>query len=178
MQFGLRHPDRTLGLMLISTGLETVEESEVPESGSIMMLLTDMFMWASAKISPSLLMSTLSDGFDASDPDQAAQAKELAETLVPVRMRWEGNVNDAVQFTNPAMNDWPLSEITVPTLIVHGDRDPLASYEGALTMADRFSNARLVTIKDGGHAGFNSEQQSLFANATAEFIQSLTQISE
>ena len=174
MQFALRHADRTLGLLLISTGLEPVEDSDVPEIGSFMLLLGDMFMWASANYFPSLLMGNLSDSFDSDDPAQVAAAKALAETLVPMGSRWAGNVNDGLQFTNPAMSDWPLAENVVPTLIVHGDKDPLAPYENAPAMASRIANSELVTIPGGGHGGFSGEQKRVFDEAVRQFVRSVT----
>jgi len=68
-----------------------------------------------------------------------------------------------------------LSENTVPTLIIHGDRDPLAPYGNALYMEKQIANATLVTIRDGGHGGFTGEQARHFTDAVDEFIQSVTQ---
>lgn len=178
MEFALRHPDRSLGLMLVSTGLNPVEESDIPELGSTMLLMGDMYMWASATFYPSLLMNSISPNFDPDDPEQVARARALAETLAPMSRRWEGNINDGIQLTNPAMRDWPLSENTVPTLIIHGDRDPLAPYENAPAMAARIANSTLVTIPGGGHGGFTGEQQKIFTDAVDQFIQSVTQQTE
>lgn len=68
------------------------------------------------------------------------------------------------------MNDWPLEESTVPTLIVHGDRDPLSSYDGAQTLAERIPDSQLLTIEGGGHAAFTSEQLVRISAATSAFL--------
>lgn len=45
-----------------------------------------------------------------------------------------------------------LEDITAPTLIVHGTKDLIAPYSGALYMQEHIPNARLRPIEDGRHA--------------------------
>ena len=44
-----------------------------------------------------------------------------------------------------------LSEIVAPTLVVHGDRDPLIPYANGHILAEAIPNARLATLKGCGH---------------------------
>ena len=171
MQFALRHPERTLGLVLSSTSVEPDEESAVPELGNATLFLADMYMWVSARFLPSLLGNSMSDGFDAADPVQVAEAEKLARSLVPMGRRWAGNYNDGIQLSDPVMKNWPLEQSTVPTLIVHGDRDPLSSYEAARILAGRLPDAELLTIDGAGHAIFTNEQSTLISSAIASFIE-------
>jgi pimeloyl-ACP methyl ester carboxylesterase len=183
MEFSLRHPERTLGLVLGSTGLGLVpdatdlepdRENPVPELGNATLLFADMYMWASARFFPSMLGNSLSDSFDADDPVQIAQVERLARSLVPMGSRWAGNYNDGIQSADPAGNDWPLEESTVPTLIVHGDRDPLSSYEAAQIVAERIPAAELLTIEGAGHAAFTAEQLTRMSSTIASFIEKVT----
>jgi pimeloyl-ACP methyl ester carboxylesterase len=45
-----------------------------------------------------------------------------------------------------------LGSVRVPTLVIHGDADPLVRHEGGVATAEAIPGARLVTIKGMGHA--------------------------
>ncbi len=42
-------------------------------------------------------------------------------------------------------------EISVPSLVIHGDKDPLTSYKGSVDMAANIPGSRLEIIEDMGH---------------------------
>jgi pimeloyl-ACP methyl ester carboxylesterase len=44
-----------------------------------------------------------------------------------------------------------LKKLNIPTLVVHGDKDKLFDYANGETLADLIPNAKLITIKGGGH---------------------------
>jgi pimeloyl-ACP methyl ester carboxylesterase len=44
-----------------------------------------------------------------------------------------------------------LRRVTCPTLVIHGDADPLVSVDGGIDTADAIPGARLLIIKDWGH---------------------------
>ncbi len=44
-----------------------------------------------------------------------------------------------------------LKDLNIPTLVVHGDRDKLLDYANAEALAGLIPNAKLITIKGGGH---------------------------
>ena len=45
-----------------------------------------------------------------------------------------------------------LASVKVPALIIHGDADPLAPVAGGIATARAIPGARLLVIKDMGHA--------------------------
>jgi pimeloyl-ACP methyl ester carboxylesterase len=45
-----------------------------------------------------------------------------------------------------------LASVRVPTLVIHGDADPLVRHQGGVATAKAIPGARLVTIKGMGHA--------------------------
>jgi pimeloyl-ACP methyl ester carboxylesterase len=50
-------------------------------------------------------------------------------------------------------NVWDLlPRVTVPTLIIHGTRDPIVTYNHGRRFAEALPNARLVTFDGGGHS--------------------------
>jgi len=44
-----------------------------------------------------------------------------------------------------------LKKLNVPTLVVHGDNDKLFNYTNGVALAELIPNAKLITIKGGGH---------------------------
>lgn len=53
--------------------------------------------------------------------------------------------------SNADVNGYPLEDITVPTLLIHGKDDPLVSYQAAQRAVARIPGARLVSLESGGH---------------------------
>jgi pimeloyl-ACP methyl ester carboxylesterase len=171
LQFALRHPDRTMGLVLYSAGTKAEPSSGEgpPELGKVRMLAQDFATWAVAKLFPSVLVN----GYDSSDPGQAALLGRLMASSVPLNQRRAGARNEFVQYQNPAIDDWPLDDISAPTLIVHGDADNFAPYEHAQYAASRIPNAELVTFEDGGHFIYITDRAEVAGHLT-RFIRSLS----
>lgn len=61
-------------------------------------------------------------------------------------MSWQGM---AIVTSSSRVSELP--SLTIPTLVVHGDRDKLIDYRNAQALADIVPNARLVTLGGGGH---------------------------
>jgi pimeloyl-ACP methyl ester carboxylesterase len=64
-----------------------------------------------------------------------------------------------------------LSEIHVPTLILHGKGDRIVPYASAETMHNEIKDSRIVSFK-GGHTFFFWRQKE-FVNAVEEFLDGL-----
>ncbi len=169
LQFALRHPDRTIGLVLFSPGVKTDTE-ERPDLGEAALLAGDFYMWMVAKLSPSMMFG---DEYDSNDAFQAAYVKTFVESIVPLSARWAGNRNDLITSQNPAIDDWPLEAISAPTLIVHGDADALSDYEDSQYAAASIPNAQLVTVEGGSHFIYITKRREVSGHVT-RFVQSLT----
>ncbi len=61
-------------------------------------------------------------------------------------------------------------KIDVPTLVLHGEADPLLPEEGATRMSERIPTARLVVVPDGGHISNMEPTSGLFDEAVLDFI--------
>jgi proline iminopeptidase len=61
-------------------------------------------------------------------------------------MSWQGM---AVAYSKSRANE--LKNVNIPTLVVNGDKDKLVDYYNAEVLAGIIPNAKLITIKGGGH---------------------------
>lgn len=159
MHFALRHPDRCWGLVLISTSGSKVE-SKLPFAFHLMRV--------TAHIGPlvNLMRRKASEDLEASVArsisDPATLKRVMADPIVRpmleeltlcgfhrMAQRMDGTVND-VYVTRS--RTYPLEEITVPTLVVHGDSDPLVPFEQhGRVLAERIPGAELLCAKGGEH---------------------------
>jgi len=63
-----------------------------------------------------------------------------------------------------------LARIGCPTLIIQGRHDRKQRYQGAVYLAQRIPNARLVTLENSAHMG-QIEELNAFNNALQEFLE-------
>jgi pimeloyl-ACP methyl ester carboxylesterase len=78
------------------------------------------------------------------------------EGLFPIRPRARGAIFDTL-VSEPEVDNFPLEQLSVPTLMVHAADDALARYQTAPAAAARIQGARLVTIPRGGHLYVGAE---------------------
>ncbi len=76
------------------------------------------------------------------------------------------NKQNVAKFTFASLGNWDwtssLGKVVVPTLIIHGERDPLP-IEGARKWAAAMPNARLLELKGIGHFPYVEAPESFFA---------------
>jgi pimeloyl-ACP methyl ester carboxylesterase len=73
------------------------------------------------------------------------------------------------RFHNPGLATW-LHRITVPTLLIWGDKDGLVPVEFGEAYRALIRGSRLVVLENAGHAPFD-EQKDAFLAAFREFLQ-------
>jgi len=178
IRFALAFPERTRALVLLAAA--TPGDREGP-TGPPTPLLRDPVFWLLRSRAPWLLRRLF--GVSRSDWRTAAPADRdrvdaLLETLFPVEPRRDGTAIDA-DLTNPHVvdhaDDYDPADVAVPTLVVHAEDDPLASYEDAARFADSAPNAALRTYRTGGHLVFGHgddvrDAVTAFANAPADWL--------
>ena len=148
LQFAIRHPERTAGLVLIAPGIsgQPDEEYENPTSAGGTLTL-DFVLWAAGRwLGPAML-----PGLNDEDPAQVALARNWVKTVIPLSARTQGAINDFRMLRELDIDAWPLESITASTLILHGDADRNAPFEGSAEAAERIQNAELVTFEGIGH---------------------------
>ena len=106
--------------------------------------------------------------------DPARAARRLAD-MAAVDMNLVAKTRATVQriayrprYHNPGLAKW-LHRITVPTLLVWGDKDGLVPVRFGEAYRALIPGSRLVVLKDAGHAPFD-EQKDAFVAALREFI--------
>jgi pimeloyl-ACP methyl ester carboxylesterase len=159
IQFVLRHPNRVDALILGMANLPPVRRP----ARLIAPLLRaaygwDWGFWTFKALMPRnfRILAGIPRDFDAS-PDEQATIDQICDSIFPMRPRRRGAAFDAL-ISNPAVNDYPLEAIDVPTLLVHAPDDAYGGYEKAVDAASRIPGARLVTIPRGGHVFVGAER--------------------
>jgi pimeloyl-ACP methyl ester carboxylesterase len=152
LQFAIRHPERTLGLILYAPEVAFQVPVGFGPGDSLadtktQVFITELGMWVLGARGASLLIND----FDAGDSAQVSMVTATLESSIPWGGRDPGRLNDLAQRMDPAIDDWPLEQISALTLILHGNADRNSSYETSREAASRIPNAELVTFEGGDH---------------------------
>ncbi|MEH7075281.1 alpha/beta fold hydrolase [Neobacillus drentensis] len=62
-----------------------------------------------------------------------------------------------------------IEQITVPTLVIHGDEDKLVPYQNGITLAEKIPNAEFLTIQGAGHI-YVTEANDLVNERVLDFL--------
>ena len=159
LQFALRHPQRCRGLIMISACSDTLDVP-IPFRFQIMKLLARI-----PAISDAMRKKIEKDpekAASSSIPDEALRRKVLQDpetgplflalqssVLDRMARRLSGTENDISQ--TRAKMAYPLEQVVVRTLVVHGTSDSAVPYAQAKTLASRVPGAELLTIEGGEH---------------------------
>lgn len=148
IQFALRHPDRAIALILSSPDVGSHQGGST-FAGS---LPDDFSRWlVTSRVLLPLVGPYLVKDLDVDDAYQRAVVTGVIRSTIPARVHSAGRRNDLEQRANPEIDRWPVEQIHVPTLIVHGTRDENTSYERSVQLAARIPGAKLVSIEGGDH---------------------------
>lgn len=165
VQFALRHPDRCSGLILVSSNAPGETVGLPPEPAAKMMFRSDFLFWVLTRGFRGTMYSIMGvpGDFELS-PAQREEMDRVMQTVLPVKPRAQGALFD-MYISNPAINEYDLSKINVPTLVIHAQDDPLADYENARALVESIPDARLVDFERGGHPllGHGAEIRSAIA---------------
>jgi pimeloyl-ACP methyl ester carboxylesterase len=166
IQFALRHPDRTSGLVLFGSALPG--RAGRPPRPVAQLLFTDLMFWTLKAYLPTLFLRCLGmpKGFQPT-PEQRTVILESEESLFPLAPRKHGLMFDQY-VSNPNVQGYPLEQISVPTLIVNARDDGLSAFENAASAAERIPGAELLAIDHGGHMLLGSE--GLIVREVARFL--------
>jgi len=150
LQFALDYPDRCEALILISAVSPLSAQLHVPEVALKVLdglMASDMVMWILQKLSWNILLWT--DGRERDDFEQNSPVFDLISNFFP-SSDWRDNVMAEMQELY-AVGDFPFEDVTVPTLLLHGDDDPVIPLLVAENTAKRIPDAQLIVIPNGSH---------------------------
>lgn len=155
IKFALLYPQRTKGLILYCSGYPAIEkpEKELTYLGPPSMICYDFPMWFFSPLFGPLM------GMDS----------DTIEKILPLDIRHDGMILDA-KIANTDMNnhyeDYDMSNLSVPVLILHAKDDKLADYNGAKEWSSKIPDCTFVSFETGGHlmTGHSDEIEEAFEN--------------
>jgi pimeloyl-ACP methyl ester carboxylesterase len=157
IQFAIRHPQRCRALVLIST-VAGPTGAGVPLSFRLFMALARR-PWFAARmrrragraraISRRAIRDPERRARALADPEVAAWFGDLRASVADrLALRLAGTKND---FLVTGTRTYPLEEIRVPTLVVHGARDRVVPFAHGARLAARIPGAHFLPLDDGEH---------------------------
>ncbi len=158
LEFAVRHPERTAALLPVVPATfvpgRTLSQTQPPEIEAAMALLrSDFLFWMALNIMPDLMIGNLLATDPAllktAMPEEAARARQILWSILPVSLRADGLINDARLAANPAQTD--LAAITAPTLAISVEDDRFNTAAAARHIAATVPGARSIIYPTGGH---------------------------
>jgi pimeloyl-ACP methyl ester carboxylesterase len=129
MWFAIQHPERTNGLILVSSAVPGPEPDYIPN----LVAENDFIYWAAVKSSPDMLLEMLlpkSIIATMTDEQRDFAVKNAFVAAMPISQRTDGILFDNRE-TLPKVNNIPFEQILVPTLIFQAVDDPPRVPRGA-----------------------------------------------
>jgi pimeloyl-ACP methyl ester carboxylesterase len=174
LHFALRHPGRCRGLVLVATCADKVE-TRIPPSFRVMQFLARWpgFVGMLRRRAEGRLESVA--GRSIHEPEILARTIHDAEvwplfstlllsTFDRMGQRLEGTANDIAISRSTT---YPLEELVVPVLIVHGTRDRMASFDVHTAMyMKRVRDAQLLVIDGGEHVAIFTHRRMVRERVT------------
>jgi len=181
LQFALRHCDRCWGLILVSTCSGPID-TRLPLSFRFTKLLARwpafvaMMRRRTKKDLEGALRRSIADPSLRARTAQNPQVRPLLEELLVgvfdrMPLRLPGTEND---ITVTRTTSYPLEEITVPVLVVHGTEDSQVPFiQHGQALASRIPGAELLAIEGGEHVSIFTHRNEVRARVTG-FLRKLT----
>jgi pimeloyl-ACP methyl ester carboxylesterase len=144
--------DRVLSLVLISTSPALRGERGLPPPTDefARFVTTAEVDWSDAESVIDYLVDYSRVLAGGRRPFDETPARELARRDVERARNFAAAQNhDAIP--DEGRSREPLSAITAPTLVIHGDADPMFPLEHGEALADEIPDARLLTLEEAGH---------------------------
>lgn len=157
IKFALTHPERTKGLILFCSMFPPMEAPKIksPIINLHAPTFSDFPIW---------LMGPILKPFLGINDDSL-------QSIMPLSYRYDGiacDLNVSINDMKNNYNQYDLTTLKVPTLIIHAKDDKLTDYNSAAFWARKIPNCTFISLKDGGHiAAGNSKETN---EALYEFI--------
>jgi len=161
MQFALRHPQRTIALVLLVPAAYAPRAAGVPSmqtpAGTRLLfdtaLRSDFLFWATTRLARRTviraILATPPALVERASAEEQARVARVLEHILPVSPRRLGLLNDAT--VTSTLPRYELERIAVPTLIISLNDDLFGTFDGARYSAQHIPRARFVGYPTGGH---------------------------
>jgi pimeloyl-ACP methyl ester carboxylesterase len=180
---GVDYPQRILSLVIISAGpIEiaqeglmnlTAEEQKILDTMSKMFLLVKEGKTLEETVTNFLPVWKHSNAEIPFDEDMA---KEYTIDLF-TRTKNKYITNHDLMMKDFLLHMKPLGvlqKIVSPTLIIHGDKDPVVLLRHGKAVADAIANSKFITIDGMGHVFFNRDLEAKIAQLVIEYLNNET----
>lgn len=161
MWFAIDYPERTNGLILLSSAVPGPEPEPIPK----LVAEHDFVYWAAVKLAPEMLIGLLlPDSVRATmtDKEKHFVIENAFMAGLPISERSQGIAFDYAD-SIPGVNEVPFEQITTPTLIFQSVDDP-RELRGGREMARRIPNNEYIGLT-GGHFLLRHDKEIQAANA-------------
>jgi pimeloyl-ACP methyl ester carboxylesterase len=154
LEFAAKFPEKTHGLI----AFEAVSYAEdFTETDAEIIGASDFSLWfqlasisflSNKNLASAILPNSKNREKLLNKPQNIEELKRLVWSIWPLSERQEGIKNDYKQFSNFSA---PLNEITVPTLVIHGNEDINVDISHATNLIENIKGAELYTVKGADH---------------------------
>lgn len=158
IQFALDYPERTAGLILRAAVSENIVEENTEKGLVDSFFETEFGTWLGIQIALTLADDEMKKGIN----------NYIKRGMFPRELSNEGHINDLNQFA--ILKDFPLEKITVPTFIIHGDKDDNVPFSFAQNASKRIPKSTLLEMKGKTHFAFLGSYGDTINNEIVRFI--------
>jgi pimeloyl-ACP methyl ester carboxylesterase len=164
LQFALRHPERCWALVTVCAISRCLTETEIENCKSPLrhiLFTTDLV--SRLALSTLYFRPLLRNGAGARAGSagwvEARMIAGLLRSMTFFSKRRVGLLNDERHLTS--MPTYPLQEIKVPTLVLHGTADEIVPFSHAEHLAEKVPRAQLMRVKGGKHIFFATHREAV-----------------
>jgi pimeloyl-ACP methyl ester carboxylesterase len=162
--FALRYPNRVSALVLMCA---VTQGHRTRTATAERVVFTDEALfsdWRAAQENPAIWIPKLIDGslvhLVAPYPEKVAMLDRMARTFMPIGTRTEGFMNDVTQLR--AMDDFPLEQLRVPTLVLYGTNDSNVPASHSETAARQIPHATARAYPGADHFFFVEHAETVW----------------
>jgi len=169
MLFALRHPERTVVLILLVPATYAPRPGGEPPvktpPGTRLLfdtaLKSDFLFWTVSRLARTTMirsiLGTPPSVVDSASASEQARVAEILDHILPVSPRRLGLLNDAA--VTSSLPRYELERIAAPTLLISLADDGYGTYDGARYAAAHIPHARFIGYPSGGHLAVGHQKE-------------------